>query len=603
MALLLNCREAGKTFGSRTIFENISFTIEEGQRWGIIGPNGAGKSTLLRILAGLMEPDSGECSLRKLTRMALVEQMAEFPAETSVHDLLLERLDGTPLEPAEKAGRVHRTLGQAGFTDEDVTPGTLSGGWLKRLAIASALVTEPDLLLLDEPTNHLDLAGIEWLEALLAGAPFASVTISHDRYFLENVATHMAETNRGYPEGLLRAEGNYSRFLERREEFLAAQAKYQDALENKVRREVEWLRRGAKARTSKSKSRIDDAERLIGELSDINARTVTATARIDFTATDRKTKRLITARELGQAMGGRTLFRDLKMALFPGVKLGLVGPNGSGKTTLLRTLAGEIQPSEGAVERAEALQVVFFDQSREQLDPAVTLRRALAPEGDSVIYRGRTVHVAGWAKRFLFRNEQLDLAVGSLSGGEQARVLIARLMLRAADVLMLDEPTNDLDIPTLEVLEESLADFSGALVLVTHDRYLLDRVANVVLGLDGEGGATLFADYAQWEQALAARRTAAREEERASSAAVVAADRRPAGKKKLGYMEARELEQMESLILAAEQSVTDAQKELEEGGLAGDPERIRKAYETLEAADRRVTELYSRWAELGEKQQ
>ncbi|MGH9627731.1 MAG: ATP-binding cassette domain-containing protein, partial [Bryobacteraceae bacterium] len=267
-------------------------------------------------------------------------------------------------------------------------------------------------------------------------------------------------------------------------------------------------------------------------------------------------------------------------------------------TTLLRTLSGEIPPDGGTLETADGLRVVYFDQNREQLDPDVSLRSALCPHGDSVIYRGRAIHVASWAKRFLFRNEQLEVAVNRLSGGEKARVLIAKLMLQPADVLLLDEPTNDLDIPTLEVLEESLAGFAGALVLVTHDRYMLDRVSTAVLGLDGEGGADLFADYSQWEQAQAERQTPrpAKETQPKSEAAPEA----PA-KKRLSYMENREWEQIESKIRSAERDLADRQNALQSPEVVSDPKKLQGVYEEVQAAQAAVDQLYERWAELEAK--
>ena len=278
-----------------------------------------------------------------------------------------------------------------------------------------------------------------------------------------------------------------------------------------MRREIEWLRRGAKARTTKAKGRIQEAGRLIEELGDARARAAGGTAGIEFPASGRRTRKLLVARGLSKALGGRPLFRDLDLAVVRGTRVGLLGPNGSGKTTLLDLLAGALVPDAGEIERAEGLRLVRFDQHRASLDPDQSLRRALSPEGDTVVFQGRTIHVASWAKRFLFRPEQLELPVGRLSGGEQARILIARLMREPADLLILDEPTNDLDIPTLEVLEDSLAEFEGGLVLVTHDRFMLDRVSTVILALDGEGGAETFADYAQWEATRAARVTAPRD--------------------------------------------------------------------------------------------
>src|SRR6185437_12089484 len=420
-----------------------------------------------------------------------------LPGRT-VRQVIREALDRSSVPEHERAAREAETLGRAGFDDFEADAAALCGGWRKRLAIAEALATAPDLLLLDEPTNHLDLAGIEWLESLLQSVRFAAVVISHDRYFLENVATEMAELNRVYPEGLLRVDGNYSAFLVRKDEFLRAQAKQQESLANRVRTEIEWLRRGPKARATKAKARIDRAHEMIADLADRKARGRTAAVDIDFSATERKTKRLIELEQVSYSIANRTLFSELDFTLTAGARVGLVGPNGSGKTTLLRLLRGELAPGAGEIRRAEQLRIVYFDQNR-GLDPDVTLRRALAPDSDSVTYQDRTIHVASWAARFLFTGEQLNQPVGRLSGGERARVLIAKLMLEPADVLLLDEPTNDLDIPTLEVLEENLLEFRGALVLVTHDRYLLDQVSTTVIGLDGMGETGSFADYSQWE--------------------------------------------------------------------------------------------------------
>ena len=591
MALLLNCQSIAKQFGAATLFENISLTINDGERHGLIGPNGAGKSTLMKILTGLDHADRGEVALRKGVRLCYVEQDPEFDETRTVGELLEESAHEPALVPV--------VLGQAGFSDASTRVGTLSGGWRKRLAIARALVAAPDLLMLDEPTNHLDIEGIGWLERVLMGAPFACVVVSHDRYFLENVATDMMELSRVYPDGLFRVSGNYSAFLEKREDYFEAVARQRESLAAKVRREVEWLRRGAKARTRKSKARLESAAEMIADLEQMEQRARTSKARIDFTASDRKTRRLIETEKLGTTLGGRRLFSGIDLVLAPGRALGLAGPNGSGKTTLLRVLLGEAQATEGTLRRAENLRMVYFEQQRQQIDPELTLRRALAPEGDSVLFRGRPTHVNGWARRFLFREEQLSQPVGSLSGGERARVHIARLMLEEADVLLLDEPTNDLDIPTLEVLEESLTDFPGALVLVTHDRYLMDRVSNAVLGLDGDGGAALYADLSQWESALEEKRTARAREGRAEARPV----ERPAAaqKKRLSYIEQREWDGMEEKILAAEEVLEAAKAALQAPETVSDPRRIEECYQALNAAQAAADQLYARWAELEAK--
>jgi ATP-binding cassette subfamily F protein uup len=602
---IINAQGISKHFGANPLFQNVSFTVSEGDRIGLIGPNGSGKSTLLRILAGDVRPDSGEIAVRKRTRLSCVEQDSTFKSGDTVRSVVQSAMERAAVPESERGTRFAETLGRAGFEDLETEASALSGGWQKRLAIVEAVVQSPDILLLDEPTNHLDLGAIEWLEALLQAAPFACVVVSHDRYFLENVATETAELNRTYPDGLLRVSGTYSRFLEKKEEFLHAQSRRQEALENLVHREIEWLRRGAKARTRKSKARIDKAGELMGELADLNARTRTSSALIDFSATDRKTKRLIELENVSCEVGDRKLFTGLNFVITAGIRVGLVGPNGSGKTSLLRLLRGESAPAEGEVRRADRLRIVYFDQTR-QLDPDVTLRRALAPEGDSVIYQDRVTHVASWAAKFLFTGEQLNQPLGKLSGGERARVLIAQLMLQPADVLLLDEPTNDLDIPTLDILEESLLEFQGSLVLVTHDRYMLDRVSTVVVGLDGQGGIGLFADYSQWERWLeererTARSAVAKTSEKSSARANGDGARHGSGRKKLSYLESREYEAIEQQVAHAEDALQAKRAQLEDPGIVSDSERLIAAQAEMEEAQEKVDTLYARWAELEKK--
>ncbi len=600
MPPLINAQGISKAFGTGPLFENVSFTVSEGDRIGLIGPNGSGKSTLLRMLAGDVEPDDGEIAVRKRLRLTYVEQESKFVAGQTVRSVVESALARSAVPESERGTLFAGTLGRAGFEDLEAQATALSGGWQKRLAIVEALAQAPDILLLDEPTNHLDLAGIEWLEGVLEQAAFACVVISHDRYFLENVANDTAELSRVYPDGMLRVRGSYSTFLEKKEEFLHAQSKRQEALENLVHSEIEWLRRGAKARTRKSKARIDKAGELMGELADLNARTRTASAQIDFSATDRKTKRLFEINHVGHQLGGRPLFNGLNFIITAGMRVGLVGPNGSGKTTLLRLLRGEMTPDSGEIRRADWLRIVYFDQSRE-LDTNVTLRRALAPEGDSVIYQDRVIHVASWAAKFLFTGEQLNQPVERLSGGERARVLIAQLMLQPADVLLLDEPTNDLDIPTLEILEESLLEFRGTLVLVTHDRYMLDRVSNIVLGLDGQGGADTFGDYLQWEAWQAERKQAAQAGSRSSSGPAGPAKTPATSKKKLSYLEAREYDDIEPRVAEAELVLEAKRAQLEDPAIASDGPGLMRAQAELEAAQDKVDALYARWAELERK--
>ncbi len=608
MPPILNAQSITKQFGAKPLFKDISFTVEDGSRIGLIGPNGAGKSTLLAILAGAVEPDTGELAVRKRARAAYVPQDSRFAVGLTVRQVLETALGAAHVNEGEREGRLREISGRAGFEDLAAEAASLSGGWRKRLAIVEALVSHPEVLLLDEPTNHLDLAGIEWLEELLAAANFAVVTVSHDRYFLEATSSEIIELNRVYAEGLFRVKGNFSRFLEEREAYLESQSKQQESLRNRVRTEIEWLRRGPKARTTKSKARIDSANEMIGQLAAMDSRTTVNSAGIDFEATQRKTKRLVEFNDVACDIGDRRLFSGLKFVLTAGSKVGLVGPNGSGKSTFLRLLRGELEPAEGSIRRADALRLVYFSQMRE-LDEDLTLRRALAPEGDGLVYQGRNMHVASWAARFLFTGEQLNQPVRNLSGGERARVLIAKLMLEPADVLLLDEPTNDLDIPTLEILEDNLLEFPGALVLVTHDRYLLNRVASTVLGLDGEGHIGKFADYAQWEQWLEEDRTAIRDEGSGIRAKGVGSTktaeanpaRETAQRKKLSYLEAREFATIEKRVETSDERLAAARARVEDPAIASDAAGLQAALTELESAQDENDLLYARWAELTDK--
>jgi ATP-binding cassette subfamily F protein uup len=590
-----------KRYGAEPLFQDISFTVSEGERIGLIGPNGSGKSTLLEILYGRVRPDTGDVAIRKRTRLSSVTQNSEFSEGATIRSVITAALDRAEVPEKDRAARIAEPLGRAGFEDLDTPTAALSGGWRKRLAIVEGLVQAPDVLLLDEPTNHLDLAGIRWLETVLQSATFACVVVSHDRYFLENVATAVVELARSYENGYLRVSGNYSTFLIAKEEYLHSQRKRQESLENRVHTEIEWLRRGPKARTTKSKARIDTAHEMIGELADLNSRTRTVSAKIDFSSTDRQTKRLISLDDVTYKIEGRTLFSGIHFTVTSGMRVGLVGPNGSGKTTMLRLLRGDIQPSRGAIRKADSLRVVYFDQNRE-LDPDLSLRRALAPDSDSVIYQDRVIHVAAWAAKFLFDPEHLSQPVGKLSGGERARVLIAQLMLQPADVLLLDEPTNDLDIPTLEILEESLLEYRGALVLVTHDRFMLDRVSTIVLGLDGLGGVERFADYSQWDVWQRSQQRGTTNLSSGTKRPASAGETQPASsKKKLSYHEVRELETIEARLADADRNLEARHVALEDPAVTGDPERLKAACIEMEEAQNILDRLYERWGELEKK--
>ncbi len=596
---LINAAGISKSFGNRVLFEGVDLVLAEGDRLGVVGPNGAGKTTLLQILAGLVAPDEGVVTRRRGLRVGSVPQEDALEPTASVLEIVLRAAEeaaepGRVETVVEREVRARIILDRAGFTDPGQRVGTLSGGWRKRIAVAAALARDPEVLLLDEPTNHLDLEGILWLERLLTSSRLTYFVISHDRAFLERVARRMVEVAPAYPGGLLAVEGSYWTFLEQREAYLRARHRYREGLANRVRRELEWLSRGPKARTSKAQARIEQAERLQNELVDLDQRQPGDAIGLELSSSGRRTKRLLEASGLGASVAGRRLFMDLDLLLSPGRRVGVLGANGSGKTTLLKILSGERAPDEGTMRTAEQLQVVYFDQAREGLNPTQPLRQALAGESDAVIFRDRSVHVVTWAQRFGFRADQLDLPVAELSGGEHARIHVARMMLRPADLLLLDEPTNDLDIQTLEVLEESLLETAAAVVIVTHDRMLLDTVCTTLLGLDGRGGISEYADTDQWQRALAATGTSARS----------AAPRRPAPRRPrsgLTYLEKAEYVAMEEAILAAEAALDKAAARLADPAVAVDAAAVNEAFEARQRAQERVDELYRRWAELEDK--
>jgi len=600
MGILISCRSISKSFSARPLFKDITFGIEDGQRIGLIGPNGSGKSTLLKILAGTIEPDDGEIVVRRNLRTVYMEQQDIFPQEKTVTDIIKDAAAKIPFAKHESEASIDTTLTKMKFPDSEAPVKSLSGGWRKRLALACALVKQPELLLLDEPTNHLDLPGVLWLEQFLQSYNFPFVLVSHDRVFLENVTNRIIELNATYPQGFLSTKGNYSQFLLARESQLTAQQNMQQALASQVRREIAWLQRGARARQTKSRKRIQDAGKLIDGLSDMKERNALANAQIDisFDASGRKTKELLSAKAISKSFAGRVLFSDLNLLLTSGSRLGLIGPNGSGKTTLIKLITRQVNPDSGTIDRAPDLKIVLFDQNREQLDLTQTLAQALSPAGNSVSYRGKNLHISTWAKKFLFRPDQLPLTINYLSGGERARIQIANLMLKQADILILDEPTNDLDIPSLEVLEQSLIDFPGAIIIVSHDRMLLSSVSKTILALDGAGQAQYFADYEQFEDLSDST-------EIMSSKQLKTAERKSASKEKerigLSTAEKRKLDGIQQEIEVAEATVLHIESQMEQPQIASDHDQLKELAEKRAAAIKVVEVLYQLWEELESK--
>jgi len=592
MANLLSARKISKSYSTRHLFHGVTLHLAENERLGIIGPNGAGKSTLLKILAGIETPDEGELTKKRALRLWYVPQVSIFPPEDTPMEAVVASIGGDLIE-AEVPASI--ALSKLGFDRFDQPFGELSGGWQKRVAMACGLVHDPEVMLLDEPTNHLDLEAVEWLENYVRSANMSMLFVTHDRRFLENCSSRILELAPSYPEGSFEVNGNYTEFVRRKEAFLLSQDAEESALANKVRRDTAWLRQGIQGRQTRNKTQVRDAASRRAELKSVSGRNLAPSKRaaINFDAVGRKTNKLLVMHSVEKSMGDKFLFGDLDLELTPGRRIGLVGPNGSGKTTLLRLINGELEPDAGTIKRAEHLKVVTASQHRLNLDPNLTLQDTLCPIGEMVHYMGKDIHVSGWADRFLFSREQLGTLVGSLSGGEQARIQIASLMLQPADILLLDEPTNDLDIPTLEVLEDALLDFPGAILLITHDRFMLDRIATEYLALDGYGHAKEFAGFDLWQQWLKNKpiqnKTITKEGGKSREKSISV---------KLSYKLQREFDGMEQAIADAEANVLRAEMNATQDDVTANHQKYSEACSDVAGAHESVRKLYERWAEL-----
>jgi ABC transport system ATP-binding/permease protein len=593
MNLLYSCKSISKSYtGTKILFKNLGINIFSGDRIGLVGLNGCGKSTFLKILAGLETPDLGTLSPRRGLTIGYVPQTCEFP-DLSPKEILMKALSND-LPQYEREYLAEIQLTRLGFTGKEPSSALLSGGWKKRLRIAVELISSPDLLLLDEPTNHLDLEGILWLEKFLAKESITYLLVSHDRYFLQHVTNRIIEINKAYPKGFFVSDGSYVEFLARKEEFLKGQLQQERGIATKARRETEWLKAGVKARTTKSQSRINEAKEILETYSDIRARNEHKKAKIDFSSTERKTTKLLVAKNLSKKLGEKPLFHHLDLTLSPSSRIGLIGPNGSGKTTLLRILADEITPDFGTIKRAEGLQIVYFDQHRSQLPLDISLKKALSPRGDFVSFRGAQIHVNSWCKRFLFSPDLLEMPIGSFSGGERARISIAHLMLQPVDILLLDEPTNDLDIPTLETLEESLLEFPGALVLITHDRCMIDRICNSVLSLGELGKTEIFADYSQWKASL-------QKEIKPTDKKKESPPQPPNHlKSDITYQKKKEFNALERKIIKLEEELHSLNKLLEDKEIAENPTRLSEICTTINLVETQIEQLYLHWEKLEE---
>jgi len=585
-------------FGHLPLLAGASLQIERRERVCVIGRNGSGKSTLLRMIGGELVPEAGSVWHQPGLRIGSLAQDVPLDDPRSVFTVVSEGLGHlTEMDDWHKEQLVRRTLSRLGLPS-GASVHTLSGGWRRRVLLARALVSQPDLLLLDEPTNHLDIETMTWLESLLVDYPGAVVFVTHDRVFLQHVATRIIELDRGV---LTSWPGDYTTFLDRKEEWLANEAARHEKFDKRLAEEEAWLRQGIKARRTRNEGRVRALMDMRAERASRRARV--GNVRLQVEMADRSGQMVFEADGVTRGFGGDPVVRDASFRVTRGDRIGLIGPNGSGKTTLLRLLMGELEPDSGEVRRGTGVQIAHYDQQREQLDPDRTVFDTIADGADTVVVNGQPQHVHGYLKQFLFPAERALSPVRALSGGERNRLLLARLFTRPANVLVLDEPTNDLDIETLELLEALLVDWPGTLLLVSHDRAFIDNVVTSTLAFEGDGRVEEYVGgYDDWvrqrpEPAPPAPRTS----DPASSRTSASANRQtqePAAKK-LTYREREELEQLPSKIHALEEEQRALTTRIAAPDFYKEPaDAIARALERVDAIHDDLLEALARWDEL-----
>jgi ATP-binding cassette subfamily F protein uup len=608
---LVTLDQVTMAYGHLPLLDNVSFQVDEGERVAVIGRNGTGKSTFLRIIDGTLTPDAGTVWSRRGVRVSRLEQDVPLASNRRVFDVVHDGLSShVDEEDWQREQHVRMVLSRLSL-DPDVRVDTLSGGWRRRVLLARALVGQPDVLLLDEPTNHLDIDAITWLEQFLAAYRGAVIFVTHDRAFLEQLCTRIVELDRGrltsYDVGGERA-GGYARFLQRKEEALSAEAAADEKFDKKLAEEEAWIRRGIKARRTRNEGRV---RALVAMREQRAARRAHAgTVKLEVVATESSGKVVFEAENVTKGFGDTVVVRDFCTRIMRGDRVGLIGPNGAGKTTLLRLLIGELAPDAGEVRPGANVRIAYYDQQREQLDPERTVVDTVGDGNDRVTVNGHTRHVMGYLQDFLFGPERARSPVKALSGGERNRLLLARLLTRPANVLVLDEPTNDLDLETLELLEEQLLEWPGTLLLVSHDRRFLDNVVTSTVAFEGDGNWQEYVGgYTDWLRQRpqpssapgthAAARAASAPPSRQGVVPGTGAGSPAANRRKLSYKEQREYEALPARIAALEEE----QRMLEARVAAPDfyregAESIRVTLDRLDATGNELHVAYERWLEL-----
>ncbi|AZW32580.1 ATP-binding cassette domain-containing protein [Bordetella bronchiseptica] len=589
LASLITLTDVQLAYGHHPLLDHADFAIQEGERIGLIGRNGAGKSSLLRLLDGRTQPDDGDIARSSGLRVATVEQEPELDETGTVFDVVCDA-HAHP-EDWQRPARVRAALERLGLPAEAAIA-SLSGGMRKRVALARALVDEPDLLLLDEPTNHLDFDGIAWLEAMLRNWKGAAVIITHDRRFLDAVATRIVELDRGR---LLSFPGNFSQWQERKAQWLEAERLEQARFDKLLAQEEVWIRKGIEARRTRNEGRVRRLEQLRVERAERRERV--GNVSLALAQGQRSGKLVAELQDVSKAFGDKIVVRDYSTTILRGDRIGIVGPNGAGKTTLLKLLLGELPPDSGTVRQGSNVSVAYFDQMRAQLDENATLVDIISPGSEWVEIGGARKHVMSYLGDFLFSPARAGSPVSSLSGGERARLLLARLFARPANVLVLDEPTNDLDIETLELLEELLQEYAGTVLLVSHDRAFLNNVVTQTIAAEGDGRwRDYVGGYDEWQAQRPAQAATPKAEKPVETAKPAAARPKPVRAARLSAWDLRELEALPDAIAAVEARQAELSGKLADGSLYRDaPDEVERINAELATLESELEEKFARW--------
>lgn len=595
MATLLSVFQLSKSYPHGPLFQGVSFGIQEGDRIGLIGPNGAGKSTLLKILVGVEKADAGEINKKNGLKIGYLPQVPKFQDGATVQDVMMEGVEDR--YDWEAISRSQMWASKFCFEENNIfeeTPlANLSGGWQKRIGLCRELMKEPDLLLLDEPTNHLDVEGIMWLEEFLANQnQFAVFCITHDRGFLQRISTKIFDLDRKNPDGLLRVDGSYSEYIKVKEDLMTSQQKLELKLKNTWRRESEWLSRGAKARTTKQQARINRAYELEDQVASVSDRNQNRSVQFAFQSVEGGPKKLIEAKDITKKFKDKTIFEKLNLLVTSKSRIGILGPNGIGKSTLLKCLMGELPVDGGSLFLADHIKIASFEQNKESLVENLTVRESVCPQGEHVFFGGKYLHVHGYLEKFLFNQRRIQDRVSDLSGGERSRLLLARLMLQESNLMVLDEPTNDLDLETLHFLEAALSDYTGGIILISHDRMFMDNLCSEIYAFEG-GQLERFADVLQWEVWVRERSTETKKTIKKETSEPL---KEMAKRKKLSFTEETELKELPKVIEKLESEIEGLNGKIANGGLgAGE---LQELSVNLSSLQHRLDSLFLKWQDL-----